>query len=111
MIRIFTFSSVSLRQRVGQHLGRTLHVGLDDDRQLLHAAFGDLRLQRFERQTAALAPSARVFACSSRNAAICRALAASATWKTSPGCGSPASPSTSTGVEGPADFVGRRGRR
>ena len=31
-----------LRQRVGQHLGRALHVGLDDDRQLLDAAFGNL---------------------------------------------------------------------
>jgi hypothetical protein len=39
MIRIFTFSS-ELRERVGQHLGRALHVGLDDDRQLLHAALG-----------------------------------------------------------------------
>ena len=34
--------------------GRALHVGLDDDRQLLHAAFGDLLLERFERQAAAL---------------------------------------------------------
>ena len=31
-----------LGQRVAEHFGRTLHVGLDDDRQLLHAAFGDL---------------------------------------------------------------------
>ena len=54
MIRILTFSSVSFVERVGQHLGRALHVGLDDDRQLLHAAFGDLRLQRFEREAAAL---------------------------------------------------------
>ena len=54
-----------------------------------------------------LAPSALFFACSSRNAAICRALAASATWNTSPGCGRPVRPSTSTGVDGPADFVGR----
>ena len=43
-----------LGERVGQHLGRALHVGLDDDRQLLHAAFGDLRLQRLEREPAAL---------------------------------------------------------
>ena len=43
-----------LGQRVGQHFGRALHVGLDDDRQFLHAAFGDLRLQRFEREAAAL---------------------------------------------------------
>ena len=54
MIRIFTFSSVSFVERVGQHFGRALHVGLDDDRQLLHAAFGDLRLQRLEREAAAL---------------------------------------------------------
>ena len=43
-----------LGQRVGQHFGRALHVGLDDDRQFLHAAFGDLRLQRLERQARAL---------------------------------------------------------
>ena len=43
-----------LGERVGQHFGRALHVRLDDDRQLLHAAFGDLRLQRLERETAAL---------------------------------------------------------
>ena len=42
-----------LRQRVGEHFGRALHVGLDDDRQVLHVAFGDLLLQRFERQAAA----------------------------------------------------------
>jgi hypothetical protein len=52
--RIFTFSSVELGERVGQHLGRALHVGLDDDRQFLHAAFGDLRLQRLEREPGAL---------------------------------------------------------
>ena len=57
-----------LGQRVGQHFGRALHVGLDDDRQLLHAAFGNLRLQRLERQAAALARRARLsFACSWRN--------------------------------------------
>ena len=43
-----------LRERVGEHFGRPLHVGLDDDRQLLHAAFGDLLLQRLEREPAAL---------------------------------------------------------
>ena len=42
-----------LGERVGEHFGRTLHVGLDDDRQLLHAAFGNLLLQRLERQAAA----------------------------------------------------------
>ena len=55
MIRIFDLVVAELRQRVGQHFGRALHVGLDDDRQLLHAAFGDLLLQRLERQAAALA--------------------------------------------------------
>ena len=44
-----------LRQRVAEHFGRALHVRLDDDRQLLHAAFGNLRLQRLEREAAALA--------------------------------------------------------
>ena len=43
-----------LGQRVGEHFGRALHVGLDDERQLLHAAFGDLLLERFEREPAAL---------------------------------------------------------
>src|SRR6187401_1761473 len=43
-----------LRERAGQHFGRALHVGLDDDRQLLDAAFGDLLLQRFQRQAARL---------------------------------------------------------
>ena len=44
-----------LRQRVAEHFGRALHVRLDDDRQLLHAAFGNLRLQRLEREPRALA--------------------------------------------------------
>ena len=43
-----------LGERVGEHFGRALHVGLDDDRQLLHAAFGDLLLERLEREAAAL---------------------------------------------------------
>ena len=42
MMRILTFSSLSFVERVGEHFGRALHVGLDDDRQLLHAAFGNL---------------------------------------------------------------------
>ena len=55
-----------------------------------------------------LAPSARSLACACRNVAICRAFAASATvWNGSPGCGRLVRPSTSTGVDGPADFVGR----
>ncbi len=53
------------------------------------------------------APSDRVFACSCRNVAICRAFAASASaWKASPGCGRPVRPSTSTGIDGPAAFTG-----
>ena len=79
-----------LGQRVGQHLGRALHVGLDDDRQLLHAAFGNLRLQRLEREPSALGAER---ACSSPaprgTSAIWRALAASATWNTSPGLRQP----------------------
>ena len=43
-----------LAERVGQHFGRALHVGLDDDRQLLDVALRQLLLQRFERQAAAL---------------------------------------------------------
>ena len=54
-MRTLTFSSLSFVQRVAEHFGRALHVGLDDDRQLLHAAFGDLRLQRFEGEPRALA--------------------------------------------------------
>ena len=45
---------MSFDERVGQHFRRALHVGLDDDRQVLHVAFGDLLLQRLERQAAAL---------------------------------------------------------
>src|SRR5579864_6875982 len=44
-----------LRERVGQHFGRSLHVGFDDDREILHGAFGHLLLKRLERQPAALA--------------------------------------------------------
>src|SRR6478736_2643349 len=43
-----------LGQRVGEHLRGALHVGLDDDRQFLHAAFGNLLLQRLQRQASAL---------------------------------------------------------
>ena len=43
MIRILTLLVAELGQRVGQHFGRALHVGLEDDRQLLHPAFGNLR--------------------------------------------------------------------
>src|SRR3954471_4684850 len=43
-----------LLQRAGQHLGRALHVGLDDDRQLLDAALGDLLLEGLEREAARL---------------------------------------------------------
>ena len=43
-----------LRQRAGQHFGRALHVGLDDDRQFLDAALGHLLLERLQREPAAL---------------------------------------------------------
>src|SRR6266508_3952796 len=43
-----------LRQRIGEHFRRSLHVRLDDDRQLLHAAFGELGLERLEREPRAL---------------------------------------------------------
>src|SRR5258705_2510446 len=42
-----------LRERVGEHFRRALHVRFDDDRQFLDAAFGNLLFQRFERQAAA----------------------------------------------------------
>ena len=61
MMRILTFSSLSFVERVGQHFGRALHVGLDDDRQLLHAAFGHLLLQRLEREASALAAERLLF--------------------------------------------------
>src|SRR5688572_5199194 len=43
-----------LGQRIGQHFSGALHVGLDDERKFLDAAFGDLLLERFEREAAAL---------------------------------------------------------
>ena len=109
MMRIFTLLVAQLRERVGEHFRRTLHVGLDDDRQLLHAAFGNLLLQRLEREAAALgAERARPSPASCRNIAIWRALAASASaWNASPGCGRPPRPSTSTGVDGPAVLICR----
>ena len=97
-----------LRERVGEHFGRALHVGLDDDRQLLHAAFGDLRLQRLEREAAALGAER---ACSSpaprgtsRSAAPWRRRRPGTRRRAAAGR---SRPSTSTGVDGPADFVGR----
>ena len=42
MILIFVLSSDSLPSVDGQHFGRALHVGLDDDRQLLDVALGQL---------------------------------------------------------------------
>ena len=42
MMRTLTFSSLSFVSVSAEHFGRALHVGLDDDRQLLHAAFGNL---------------------------------------------------------------------
>src|SRR4029453_11698019 len=42
-----------LRQRVREHFRGALHVRLDDDRQLLDATFGNLFLERFEREASA----------------------------------------------------------
>ena len=61
IVRILTRSSLEFRQRIGEHFGRPLHVGLDDDRQLLDAALGHLLLQRLECQPAALAVEGLLF--------------------------------------------------
>ena len=54
---------------------------------------------------APLVPSTRSLVCAWRKRAICRAFAGSDTiWNESPGEGSASSPSTSTGVDGPAAF-------
>ena len=96
-----------LGERVGEHFGRALHVGLDDDRQLFHAAFGDLRLQRLERQPRALRAERRDSSPAPRGTSRC-----AAPWRRRrpgtrrPAAAGPARPSTSTGVDGPADFVG-----
>ena len=79
MTRILTLSSDSFGERVGEHLDRALHVGLDDQRQLLDPALGDLLLQRLERQAAALRAERPLRRLLLRNVAIWRALAASAT--------------------------------
>ena len=42
-----------LVERAGDRLDRAMHVGLDDDRQLLGGAGGDLREHLFERAAAA----------------------------------------------------------
>ena len=108
MMRILTFSSVSLVQRVGQHFGRALHVGLDDDRQFFHAAFGDLRLQRLEREAARPWRRARgswpALRGTPRSAAPWRRRPPG---RRRPAAADPSSPSTSTGVDGPAVLVGR----
>ncbi len=97
-----------LRQRVGQHFGRALHVGLDDDRQFLHAAFGNLRLQRLEREPRR--PSRR--APGSWPAPRGRRRSGAPWRRRRPGTRRRAAavrsrPSTSTGVDGPAVLVGR----
>ena len=43
-----------LGQRIGQHFGGALHVRFDDHRQFFDATLGDLRLERFECEAAAL---------------------------------------------------------
>ena len=105
MMRILTLVVAQLGQRVGQHFGRALHVGLDDDRQLLH------RRLRQSAPAAIRASAARRLAGvrlvlglrlrgSARSAAPWPRR--SSAWKASPGDGRPPRPSTSTGVDGPA---------
>ena len=98
-----------LAQRVGEHFGRALHVGLDDDGQFFGVAGRELLLQRFEREPSALRAERallglrltelrdlprlrrirhRLERIARRRAAVSR-------------------PSTSTGVDGPATFTGR----
>ena len=106
MIRTLTFSSLSFVSVSAEHFGRALHVGLDDDRQFLHAAFGDLLLQRLEREAAALAAE-RLFlglrpGGRSRSGAPWPRRRAPGTRR--PAAGRPPRPSTSTGVAGPAFF-------
>jgi hypothetical protein len=100
-----------LGERVGQHFGRALHVGLDDDRQLLHAAFGDLLLQRFEREPAALGAERALLRLRLAERGDLPRLAASATLERIAGLRQAARPSTSTGVDGPADLTACRDRR
>ena len=106
MMRIFTFSSLSLASVSASTSAEPctsalMMMGSSFMPPSAICACSDSSVRREP-----FAPSARDFDCSSRNVAMCRALAASATWNTSPGCGSPERPSTSTGVDGPADFVG-----
>ena len=97
-----------LQQRVGQHFGRALHVGLDDERQVLDAAFRDRVLQRFQRQSAALgAERLDLGLLLAEERDLPRLGRIGDDWNVSPGCGSPVRPRTSTGVDGPASLVGR----
>ena len=89
MIRIFTFSSVSFASVSASTSAEPctsalMMIGSSFMPPSAICACSDSSVSR-----PPFAPSARFFACSSRNVAICRALAASATWNTSPGCGSP----------------------
>ena len=97
-----------LLQRVGEHFRRALHVGLDDDRQVLHAAFGNLLLERLEREAAALGAERLVL-----RLLLAERARSGAPWpgRRRPGtCRRAAAgrsrPSTSTGVDGPACLIG-----
>ena len=109
MTRTLVFVVGQLRQRVGQHLGRALHVGLDDEREFLHAALGDVLLQRLERQAAALgAERLRVGLLLAEPGDLARLGRSSTAWKVSPGVGTPrdrALPPAST--DRPRDTCGR----
>ena len=91
-----------LFERADDRLERALHVGFDDDRQLLGGAGGDLREHLLERA----APAGRGGWSRRRRwrkSVISRArLSFSTTTKSSPASGRPLRPSTSIGVEGPA---------
>ena len=104
MIRILTFSSDSLVSVSASTSAEPCTSALMMIGSSLTSPSAICCLQRLERQARRLrAPSAFSFACVWRNSATWRALAASAiAWNVSPGCGSAARPSTSTGVDGPA---------
>ena len=95
-----------LGERVGQHFGRTLHVGLDDDRQLLRRRLRDsCCLQRFEREARALGAERLVLGLPlAERRDLPRLRRHRRPLERSPGEGSDSRPSSSTGVDGPASL-------
>ena len=95
-----------LLQRLGEHFGRSAHVGLEDDGQFLDLARLHLLVQLFERDAAGSWTWRRRAPWLRGKSTICLALAVSVTtWKSSPASGSESRPSTSTGVEGSASRI------